>query len=114
MVGMPSANSSLTGRISAIWRYPVKTMIGEEIGSSELGERGLVGDRGYALVDVETGKVVSAKNPRRWPTMFEFRAAYVEPPRDGQSLPAVRITLPDGDWLTTDQKDVEARLSTAL
>src|SRR5262249_55565900 len=66
----------------------------------------------FALVDSETGKVASAKNPRRWPNLFDFRAAYVEPPRDARSLPPVRITFPDGVPLTTDQADIEARLST--
>src|SRR5262249_24903571 len=77
-------------------------------------ERGLVGDRGYALMDVETGKVVSAKNPRRWPNLFEFRAVYVESPRAAAALPAVRITLPGGERVTSDQPEVEARLSAAL
>ena len=43
--------------------------------------RGFLGDRAMALMDTETGKVASAKNPWRWPNLFDFRAAYVEPPR---------------------------------
>jgi uncharacterized protein YcbX len=70
--------------------------------ATDVTERGLLGDRAFALVDAETGKVASAKNPRRWPKLFDFRATYVEPPRDAQSLPPVRITLPGGDPLTTD------------
>src|SRR5262245_57002790 len=111
---MPGPHDSVTARVHAIWRYPVKSMIGEEIDDGEFTERGLLGDRGYALVDVETGKVVSAKNPRRWPNLFEFRAAYVESPRAGAALPLVRITLPGGETLTSDQPAVEARLSAAL
>ena len=61
---------------------------------SDITERGLLGDRAYALVDVETGKVVSAKNPRKWPKMFEFRAAFVEELRSSESIPAARIIFP--------------------
>ena len=111
---MAESRGSVTGRVVAIWRYPVKSMMGEELNATEVTERGVLGDRAYALVDAETGKVASAKNPRRWPNLFDFRATYVEPPRDAQSLPPARITLPDGESLTTDQMDVEARLAAAV
>src|SRR5213596_2247746 len=94
---------SQAGSVVALWRYPVKSMLGEELNATEVSERGLLGDRGYALVDAETGKVASAKNPRRWPNLFDFRAAYVENPRRGSALPAVRITFPGGEAVTTDQ-----------
>jgi uncharacterized protein YcbX len=110
---MAVTNISVVGRIVGIWRYPVKSMLGEELNATFLTERGLVGDRALALIDAETGKVASAKNPRRWPTLFDFRAAYVTPPVAEGPLPAVRITLPDGETLTTDQADAEARLTTA-
>src|ERR687884_1792810 len=93
------------GSVVALWRYPVKSMMGEELNATAVTDRGLLGDRAFALVDAETGKVASAKNPRRWPNLFDFRAAYAEPPGDGP-LPPVRITLPDGETLTTDQADV--------
>ena len=57
--------ATATGTVVSIWRYPVKSMLGEEINSSYVTERGLVGDRSYALIDQETGKVASAKNPRK-------------------------------------------------
>jgi uncharacterized protein YcbX len=95
------------GRVVQITRYPVKSMQGEELNASEVSERGLLGDRALALVDVETGKVASAKEPRKWPNLFDFRVAYLEPPRQGGSLPAVRITFPDGESVTSDQADVD-------
>jgi uncharacterized protein YcbX len=87
--------------IASLWRYPVKSMMGEELNASLVTERGLLGDRAFALVDRETGKVVSAKEPRKWARMFEFRSAYVESPV-GNGLPPVRITLPDGTVVTSD------------
>lgn len=98
------------GSVVALWRYPVKSMLGEELNASRLGERGLVGDRAHAFVDRETGKVVSAKEPRKWPRMFEFRAAYVEPP-DANGLPPVQITLPDGAIVRSDEPAIDELVS---
>lgn len=111
---MGQASESVAGRIASIWRYPVKSMLGEEIDESEVTARGVLGDRAYALVDNETGKVASAKNPLRWPNMFAFRSSYMSPPDDDRSLPPARITLPDGSRVTTDDADIDARLSFTL
>jgi uncharacterized protein YcbX len=102
------------GSIVSLWRYPVKSMMGEEINSTRVTERGLLGDRSYALVDQVTGKVVSAKNPRKWPLMFGFRAAYVEPPDMHEGIPPVRITMPDGASATSIQANLDSLLSRAL
>jgi uncharacterized protein len=64
----------IDGAVVSLWRYPVKSMMGEELNASELTDHRLLGDRSLALVDIETGKVVSAKNPRKWATMFDRRA----------------------------------------
>ena len=102
------------GPIVSIWRYPVKSMMGEELNASEVTKVGLVGDRAYAVVDVESGKVASAKNPKKWPNLFDFRAAYVEPPRAGDDIPPVRITSPDGTIVRSDDPDADDILSQAL
>jgi uncharacterized protein YcbX len=102
------------GSVVALWRYPVKSMLGEELHAAEVTERGLVGDRQFALVDRSTGKIAGAKNPRKWGSFFDFRAAYVESPRRGARLPAVRLTLPDGTVVRSDQADLEQILSQAL
>jgi hypothetical protein len=47
------------GTIRALWRFPVKSMLGEQLDAADLGEGGIAGDRAYALVDTETGKVAS-------------------------------------------------------
>jgi uncharacterized protein YcbX len=89
-------------------------MLGEELNAAEVTERGLLGDRAYALVDRSDGKVASAKNPRKWPQLFDFRATFVDPPRPGAPVPAVRITLPDGTVVTSEQRDLNQVLSRAL
>ena len=102
------------GSVVALWRYPVKSMMGEELNSSEVSDRGLLGDRQFAVVDRATGKVGGAKNPRKWGNFFDFRASYLSPPRSGARISPVRITLPDGDVLTNDQADLEQVLSRAF
>ena len=102
------------GSVVALWRYPVKSMMGEELNACELTNRGVLGDRAYALVDPTNEKVVSAKNPRKWGNLFSFRAQYSSPPQHGEAMPAVTITLPDGSTHNSKDGDVEKTLSEAL
>lgn len=113
-MGIITEAPSATATITSLWRYPVKSMQGEELNSLELTDRGVLGDRAYALLDRETGKVASAKNPRKWGRLFDFRATYIESPRAGASLPPVRITLPDGTLTTSADAGVDAILSQAI
>jgi uncharacterized protein len=110
------ANTTQTefGSVVSLWRYPVKSMMGEELNGAYVTERGLLGDRAYALMDPSNGKVVSAKNPRKWGSLFDFRAALGEPPRVGEPIPPARITLPDGTIVTSEQDDVNHILSNVL
>jgi hypothetical protein len=89
-------------------------MMGEELDKSQVSDRGLLGDRSYALLDLDTRKVVSAKNPRKWAKLFDFRASLLEPPNPGGSMPAAQITFPDGTVASSDEPDVDGRLSEAL
>src|SRR6266850_4160311 len=91
------------GSVASLWRYPVKSMQGEELTASEVTERGLLGDRAYALVDRSDGKAATAKNPRKWPHLFDFRATLLDPPTAVAKVPPVRIALPDGTIVTSDQ-----------
>jgi uncharacterized protein len=111
----PSSSGPLqVGSVAALWRYPVKSMMGEELNSSEVTERGLLGDRQFAVVDRSTGKVGGAKNPRKWGNFLDFRAACAQPLQMGAKVPAVRITLPDGAVVATAQGDLEEVLSRAF
>ncbi|GIH08234.1 molybdenum cofactor biosysynthesis protein [Rhizocola hellebori] len=62
------------GKVSALFRYPVKSMLGERLAESPVTRRGLAGDRAFALIDRDTGKVVSAKNPRLWRDLLTMSA----------------------------------------
>jgi uncharacterized protein YcbX len=108
---MASTDTPLLGSIAGLWRYPVKSMLGEELDVAEVTERGLLGDRAYALIDVESGQVVSAKNPRKWGNLFDFRSNLLGSPLDNDEIPPARITLPDGTTVRTDDPGLEDRLS---
>jgi len=106
--------STVVGSVAGMWRFPVKSMKGERLEHGEFTERGLVGDRAYALIDTETGKVVSAKSVRLFPDLFLCSAEFVEPPQLDAELPHARITLPDGTTVTTDSNNVDAVLSASF
>jgi len=109
-----NSTQKVVGSIRSLWRYPFKSMMGEELNAAEVGERGLLGDRGYAIVDSSDGKVASAKNPRKWPRLFDFHATLVDVPRTDVKLPRVRVTLPDGTLVSSDQPDLDQILSKVL
>jgi len=105
----------VAGTITSLWRYPVKSMMGEELNASIVTEHGLFGDRAYAIMDRATGKVASAKHPRKWKKLFECHAAYVEPPKPSDAtIPPVWITLPDGTVVRSEEKDIDEILSNLL
>ncbi|MEV0378964.1 MOSC domain-containing protein [Nonomuraea sp. NPDC050643] len=68
--------------LETLRRYPVKSMLGEEVAESEVTERGLAGDRARAVLDVATGKIASAKNPRLWRGLLTVEGA--APPGDAE------------------------------
>ena len=96
-------SASVVGTVSELRRYPVKSMLGEQLQRAQVTERGFPGDRSYALVDDESGKVVSVKRPKRWGQMFELTAR-----TQGDT---VTIELPDGDALAIDDPQLPKRLS---
>lgn len=102
------------GSVVALWRYPVKSMMGEELNAADVSARGLLGDRVYAIVDPETGKVASAKHPKKWPRMFDCRAAFVEAPAPGRAAPPVRVSLPDGPSIRSDEEGFGEALEAML
>jgi len=89
-------------------------MMGEELDMTRVDAKGLRGDRACALADVATGKVASAKNPAKWPGLFQFRATFTRPLNGAGHLPPVRITFPDGSTALSDDHDLDSLLSARL
>ncbi|MDQ2648538.1 MAG: MOSC domain-containing protein [Actinomycetota bacterium] len=91
------------GTVSAVHRYPVKSMLGEVLNSARITGRGVDGDRAHALIDDETGKVISVKRPRRWGRIFELSAA--------TGVDGVEVRFPHGGVHHIDDPELPARLS---
>jgi uncharacterized protein YcbX len=111
---MPNPVSTLVGKVEELWRYPVKSMLGEKLTTTDVTEKGLLGDRAYALRDTSDGKIATAKNPRKWPNLFDYGAALTGAATAGEKLPPALITLPDGTTINTEQPDAARILSAAL
>lgn len=94
--GSETAGSETIGSVASCWRYPVKSMQGLEVRSVDIGAGGVVGDRSFALVDVASGKLMSAK---RYSSLLQARA-------DDEV-----IRTPDGDETRVDSPDVDRVLS---
>lgn len=93
------------GTVAALYRYPVKSMLGEAVTAVMVTEHGLRGDRSHAVLD-GTGAVGSAKHPRKWGELLRCRSR-----RDRNG---VRVVLPDGAALAADDPELDLRLSELL
>lgn len=103
-----AASDMTEARVIRLWRYPVKSMLGEECGYLDVDERGAKGDRLFAVRDTN-GKFGSGKTTRRFRKidgLFGFRAAYED------DVP--RITFPDGREMLGNDSNIHAALSEAL
>lgn len=98
------------GRVKEIHRYPVKSMAGERLDRTTIGERGIPGDRGWAVRDEVRGGIRGAK---KIPALMRCAARYVEDPRDGK-IPPAEIMLPDGQRILSDADGASRRLSEAI
>ncbi|MFN7378847.1 MAG: MOSC domain-containing protein [Pseudanabaena sp.] len=76
--------------------------------------KGILGDRAYALWDLETERIASAKNPKKWAKLLGFHAEFVSSPKSQTSMPAVKFALPDGSTTTSDNIDINTTLSQAV
>jgi uncharacterized protein YcbX len=84
-------------RVTRLGRYPVKSFQGETIEAADVDQRGVPGDRRWAVIDPASGKALSAK---REPRLLDA-AAVTQP--DG----TVVVTLPDGTECTPDDPTLE-------
>jgi uncharacterized protein len=91
--------------VGRLWRFPVKSMQGEEVDEVLLGPGGVVGDRAYGFVDVATGRLASAKRPKRFGALLDCHARFLSPPSADAPPPPIEITMPDGTVVRGDSDD---------
>ncbi len=91
-------------QVSQLWTYPVKSMIGSRVDGVDIDATGIVGDRTWAVRDLERGGIRGAK---KIGPLMQLAARDVG---DGH----VEIDLPDGATVSTADGDVDERVSAAL
>ena len=96
--------------VAELWRYPVKSMGGELLPSLAFGKRGGLGDRRFALIDMATGRVGSAKLPRRWGRLIACSARLA----DDAKASALTVRLPDGTTGAGPGPELDAALTELL
>ena len=100
----------LIGTVEQIWRYPVKSMAGERLKDCTVGSLGLPGDRGWAVRDTEKSEI---KTGTRIPVLMQCASQYCEQPSDDH-IPHVNIIFPDGSNISSDDPEINIRLSAVL
>lgn len=93
------------GHVTELWRYPVKSMLGESLETVEVETRGIMGDRLFAVRD-NAGKLGSGKTTRRFrrlPGLFDYRAA--------STTTVPMVTTPDGDELAAGTAELDQFLT---
>jgi uncharacterized protein len=97
----------IVGTIKEIWRYPVKSMAGQQLQTCTVGPIGIPGDRGWALRDEKTKEITNGK---RIPQLMMCAARYVAEPSNGD-IPNVHITFLDGTEIRSNDPAINSRLS---
>jgi uncharacterized protein len=100
---------TVVGRIAALWRYPVKSMPGENLEKTEVSWHGVAGDRRWAFV--RDGQVRSGfpwLTMRELPELAHYRPRFADPGRPDASLTLVRT--PSGGELEVADPALAAEL----
>jgi len=98
-------------RLAEIHRYPVKSMQGERLMTTRLGELGIPGDRAWALRDETSGGLTGAK---KHSGLMAMRARFRCEPGPDLPSPEVEIDVGNGMPVSSASGEVDAALSRAL
>ena len=79
MVKERQENMSIIGKVESLWRYPVKSMRGEEVDTVFLGFAGIYGDRFFAFKSVASPKGFPYLTGREQPDMLRYRPRFRHP-----------------------------------
>ena len=96
--------------ITELYRFPVKSMIGESCKSLDIGTRGAVGDRVWAVRDEKRGGIRGGK---KIPSLMTLSASFSGEVSGEGSSPAL-ISAPDGESRETGASDINQWLSEKL
>ena len=102
------------GEIRMISRFPIKSVGGRRLERSHVGTEGVIGDRQYGFLDLESGKLCNAKFPRKFGSMLACRAYFVEEPEPRQGFPPIEVLFPDGSTHRNVDDDLNEAMSSYL
>lgn len=97
------------GTVSQLWRYPVKSMGGEQIESTQIDHNGVAGDRGWVVREGADNRTA-----RQLPRLLHCAARYLDDPSADQRSPSFEVTLPDNEALASSADNFDQRLSEVL
>lgn len=100
----------IVGKVLEIWRYPVKSMAGEQLDVCAIESKGIPGDRAWALRDERAGEIRGAKY---MPQLMQCSSRYREEPSTLETA-HVDITLANGTRTASDDVAVNSHLSELL
>ena len=103
-------SAELVGKVSEVWRYPVRSMRGERLDRVAAGEGGVAGDRAFGVIDAETGQEAQVADRRAWHRLLELAARFPDP----EALTVAELTFPDGALRRSDAEDLPRMLSEYL
>lgn len=102
----------IVGTVRDLWRYPVRSVLGEALEVASLGENGVIGDRSYSVIENDKFAMVSAAmSAKKWSALVGVRAEFVEEPTPDAPPPSARLLFPDGAELLSDDPALAERLS---
>lgn len=108
------------GRVKQLWCYPVKSMQGAPVDRSLIEKSGMLGDRNWALRDESVGELTTV---RKLPKLLKFKAIYHEGAAhqsiahqntSHDKVAHVTITMPDGSTVSSQDRQVNQKLSDAI
>jgi uncharacterized protein YcbX len=94
--------------VSALYRYPVKSMRGESLSSANILYTGLEGDRRFAFLRLRNRSRFPWLTGREVPEMLKFQAEF-DHPAEPRTSP-VSIRTPDGNLLPLESEALRADL----
>jgi uncharacterized protein len=99
-MGSALKNGVVVGRVDSLWRYPVKSMRGEQLAETFLGFGGVCGDRLFAFHYSRARQDFPYLTAREQPTMLRYQPRWQQSASLGES--AVVVETPTRDRFAID------------
>jgi uncharacterized protein len=102
-------------KVAGLYRYPVQSVPGEELAAVTFGPKGIPGDRGFVIADLELGVVAHVSRAKKqYRDLFQWRARYLSDPQLGADLPLVELDFGDGTVMRSDHLGLDKAISDRL